>query len=166
MSEHTKEPWHHGTDERQIEGINGNIVCIVSGALLNESTIEDARRIVACVNACAGISTEWLEKNAAMLQSMAEDIQNVSCQLDEAKAQRDELLAEVEEWRAIKAAYLVEYAAMPSHSRPGQYHGHAHDIDGIWDSHNRMFAGCKCAACMMHRAAIISAEPKEASHEL
>ena len=74
------------------------------------------------------------------------------------KAQRDELLAEVEEWRAIKAAYLIEYAAMPSHSRPGQYHGHAHDIDGIWDSDNRMFAGCKCAACMMHRAAIANAE--------
>ena len=74
------------------------------------------------------------------------------------KAQRDELLAEVEEWRAIKAAYLIEYAARPNGFRPGQYRGHAHDIDGIWDRDNGTLAGCKCAACMMHQAAIANAE--------
>lgn len=139
MSEHTKEPWHQGTDGRQIEGINGNIVCIVSGALLNESTIEDARRIVACVNACAGMD------DPADAISML-------------KSQCDELLAEVGEWRAIKSAYLIEYAARPNAFHPGQYHGHAHDIDGIWDRDNGVLAGCKCVACMVHRAAIESAE--------
>ena len=74
------------------------------------------------------------------------------------KAKHDELLAEVEEWRAIKAAYLIEYAARPNGFRPGQYRGHAHDIDGIWDRDNGTLAGCKCAACMMHQAAIANAE--------
>lgn len=74
------------------------------------------------------------------------------------KVQRDELLAEVGEWRAIKAAYLIEYAARPNAFHPGQYHGHAHDIDGIWDRDNGVLAGCKCVACMVHRAAIANAE--------
>ncbi len=74
------------------------------------------------------------------------------------KAQRDELLAEVEEWRAIKAAYLIEYAARPNKLHPRQYHGHAHDLDGIWDRDNGALAGCQCVACMRHRAAIANAE--------
>ena len=76
------------------------------------------------------------------------------------KAERDELLAEVEEWRAIKAAYLIEYAARPNELHPRQYHGHAHDLDGIWDRDNGVLAGCQCVVCMMHRAAIAHAEAR------
>ena len=76
------------------------------------------------------------------------------------KAQRDELLAEVEEWRVIKAAYLIEYAARPNEFQPRQYHGHAHDVDGIWDRDNGALAGCQCVACMVHRAAIANAEKR------
>ena len=51
--------------------------------------IEDARRIVACVNFCAGISTENLEGNEKLLW-LAE-------QCNAVKLQRDELLAALDE---------------------------------------------------------------------
>lgn len=46
---HTPEPW----------GLEKNTT-----HMLKRIPIEDARRIVACINACAGISTEDLEKFA------------------------------------------------------------------------------------------------------
>lgn len=51
----------------------------------------DARRIVACVNACAGIDTEWLENNGAY----AVPVPSLRTLLN----QRDELLA------ALKGLY-------------------------------------------------------------
>ena len=50
---------------------------------------ENARRIVACVNACAGIDTELLEIIADNDKTLAGVIANV-------EKQRDELLAELE----------------------------------------------------------------------
>lgn len=76
MSKHTPEPW---TIECENSGggtnISGDMIpCIAhthevarvnSGAahraLTSEEALANARRIVACVNACAGISTEALE---------------------------------------------------------------------------------------------------------
>lgn len=58
MSEHTPEPW-------QIKRIDGAVICAgdykIAEMWLRERTMPDARRIVACVNACAGISTKDLE---------------------------------------------------------------------------------------------------------
>ena len=146
MSEHTQEPWRLGNTssvvaDEPVIGMNGSdAVEYYGGHLICESVVpSNARRIVACVNACAGMD------DPADAISML-------------KSQRDELLAEVGEWRAIKSAYLIEYAARPNAFHPGQYHGHAHDIDGIWDRDNGVLAGCKCVACMVHRAAIASAE--------
>ena len=60
MSEHTQEPWHivKGIDRRW--RIHSETVSHMAD--LGESGKQDARRIVACVNACEGISTETLEK--------------------------------------------------------------------------------------------------------
>lgn len=57
MSEHTKEPWGIGRNgDNGIEITSNNGMYFVA-----EVTDEDdARRIVACVNACAGISNERL----------------------------------------------------------------------------------------------------------
>ena len=144
MSEHTKEPWRVMGPCAQWETARIFSGARYIGSIGNSDETEsetraNADRIVSCVNACAG------------MEDPATDISAL-------KAQRDELLAEVEEWRAIKAAYLIEYAARPNGFRPGQYRGHAHDIDGIWDRDNGTLAGCKCAACMMHQAAIANAE--------
>ena len=54
MSEHTREPWEQ--NDNRITGHNKTGV-----TLFNDLEPDDARRIVACVNACEGIATETLE---------------------------------------------------------------------------------------------------------
>ncbi len=63
--QHTKTPWqiHEGIDYIDIfydEGPGGKTVYVVHEC--QDIEIEDARRIVACVNACKGLTTEQLEK--------------------------------------------------------------------------------------------------------
>ena len=65
---HTKEPWEAFTEcpgeccwlIRTVEDEEGRSELITSP----ETSEEDARRIVACVNACAGLSNESLEAAA------------------------------------------------------------------------------------------------------
>lgn len=59
MSEYTKEPWHASGYEVQQD--NGSTICNMSGWKNQALTKANARRIVACVNACAGIETHELE---------------------------------------------------------------------------------------------------------
>lgn len=66
MSEHTPEPWRtfkQGDSTGWIVGRvdGGDMFRIPAGY---EDVGADARRIVACVNACAGLSTEALEAGA------------------------------------------------------------------------------------------------------
>jgi hypothetical protein len=71
MAEHTKEPWHVNHDrpddaKSQLSISNGDariIANVVTFARTHglDGGKENARRIVACVNACAGIPTEDLE---------------------------------------------------------------------------------------------------------
>lgn len=59
---HTKEPWVLGKEKRQK---NSPLLMIT----INEATAivttnpDDARRTIACVNRCAGMSTEFLEND-------------------------------------------------------------------------------------------------------
>lgn len=73
---HTKEPW----------GINSTLemVCDASGENI-KSTPQNLRRIVACVNACAGIPTADLER-------VKDEMTPVFELLMQATKQRDELL--------------------------------------------------------------------------
>lgn len=65
MSEHTKEPWRIPDDRQlEIEGEYGDAVARVH-ADGGTHDFHDARRIVACVNACSGIDTEFLERTHA-----------------------------------------------------------------------------------------------------
>lgn len=89
MSEHTKEPWSHfnsGRTNAIYDGGRREIVAWMGFDRSDRSKSEhraNARRIVACVNACAGIPTARLECGAA-------DVLAYSMEL---KQQRDELLA-------------------------------------------------------------------------
>ena len=62
VSEHTREPWTQDGCRvlgQSIHGEpNGKVVAITGVGLTRQA---DSRRIVACVNACAGIPTEELE---------------------------------------------------------------------------------------------------------
>ena len=86
MSEqHTKEPWKVSGTEHIVAG--GNYVVAL------DCKPEDARRIVACVNACAGLSTQCLEETGGGVEHYIAVIK-----------QRDDLLAALEE-AAFRAAH-------------------------------------------------------------
>ena len=93
MSNHTPEPWFVAEKNkvrldcayliRPLDGKNYEY-----GAALAATNQEDARRIVSCVNFCAGVSTENLENNEKLLW-LAEQYNTV-------KSLRDELLTALE----------------------------------------------------------------------
>lgn len=101
MSEnkHTPEPWRAFNNGEGVVGVgtDHSDVCwtrIEEGGWLNsdrtiDTDYENARRIVACVNACAGIDTELLEIIEDNDKTLAGVIANV-------EKQRDELLASLE----------------------------------------------------------------------
>ena len=87
MSKHTPEPWNGkciGIAVHYFESIDAEIT--FTGK--SDEAMANARRIVACVNFCAGVSTENLENNEKLLW-LAE-------QYNTAKNQRDELLETLE----------------------------------------------------------------------
>ena len=105
MSEqHTTEPWAIDPDDRPNMQWNNHIVseanqdiaiCFMAhdGTEDNECGEANARRIVACVNACAGYATEELEQATLDKRHRHEIIAD----LVKSNKQRDELLAALEE---------------------------------------------------------------------
>lgn len=68
MDEHSREPWRVGKHSFIVDNSGANPlssaddVRLYGGYLVAESVfLNDARRIVACVNACEGIPTDELE---------------------------------------------------------------------------------------------------------
>lgn len=63
MSEHTKEPWSQQYDDNGFYEIMGAPQGMIAFTCREGHTDEaNARRIVACINALEGVSTEHLEK--------------------------------------------------------------------------------------------------------
>ena len=95
MSKHTPEPWRVGrpgavvSDTPVPEMGGSDAVEYYGGHLIGESIIEaNARRIVACVNACRGLGTDELEQHGL--------VSAVGTELLELEKQRDELLETLE----------------------------------------------------------------------
>lgn len=88
MSEHTKEPWMAWKDgsDRILFGPSTNYTAGQCFPQEVDSCEANARRIVACVNACAGISTEDLE-----IITYGGETMNIY--FDRINQQRDELVA-------------------------------------------------------------------------
>lgn len=98
-NEHTAEPWREGkaygaivADDRAATiDNNDDAIKHYGGALVAESvTPSNRRRIIACVNACAGIRTEALEELGPIAMAIDSGDQM-------ARHQRDELLTLLEE---------------------------------------------------------------------
>jgi hypothetical protein len=67
MSEHTKEPWQYHTEGNRSFLLDADGYTIAELVKLQPAaTVHDARRIVACVNACSGIDIEYLEGNDSL----------------------------------------------------------------------------------------------------
>ena len=92
MSKHTPEPWRVGrpgtvVSDTPVPGMGGSdAVEYYGGHLIGESITEaNARRIAACVNACAGMRNDELEGGLL--------IGVMQVKIDLLESQRDELLA-------------------------------------------------------------------------
>lgn len=96
---HTPEPWHVGQHEgRYIYDEGGLGIAIVTDS---GRDLPNARRIVACVNACAGIPTEWIENKAAL--PLAELKAEVDAELTALREQVADLRAAL--YRSDRALY-------------------------------------------------------------
>ena len=117
MSEHTKEPWQYTHNNFEISSIyaDGKLVaqCPVDEKVTEETEFAlvnikeaNARRIVACVNACAGWSTLFLESVVTIGSTLQKKSDETVLALHKAEQQRDQL----QEWNerlleALKKSY-------------------------------------------------------------
>jgi len=97
MSNHTPEPWSKNAISPTVYDGNGIAILRCEGRTLIAENEANARRIAACVNACAGVSTEKLEGEASNLREWHEQMRldaiDIAARNLDLKAQRDELLA-------------------------------------------------------------------------
>ena len=83
MTTHTQEPWkQHTWHDGYIDGEDGRTIA-------HAVTTHDAARIVACVNACAGIPT------AALPESVQMSLSSLEARQMQLVSERDELEAEI-----------------------------------------------------------------------
>lgn len=125
MSAHTKEPWSFSNDLNGRVNIfgNGGQQVIFSGAqFINQPN--NVRRIVACVNACRGVSNEDLEMdNAAFIQVFNErsqlrddlataeqDARQKMARISRLEAEREQMLAVLKQAAEINPFGSVENA--------------------------------------------------------
>lgn len=99
MSEHTKEPWDvtAPTDFGVEWGVDAGRwgIAICADAPGDGTSEGNARRIVACVNACAGMTTGEIEQDIAV-GGYSAIVECHQAHIVEVERQRDELLAALE----------------------------------------------------------------------
>lgn len=110
MSEqkHTPEPWSAAHEENEAEwGIDAGKwgVAICADAPGDGTAESNARRIVACVNACAGLDTGLLENIVDLGESLRSRFDSFGRVERELTKQRDDLLAALEECRRAMHNY-------------------------------------------------------------
>ncbi len=97
---HTPEPWRIGSQSKDIIYLQGDEPrgeLGPSGNWIDCNTAANARRIVACVNACAGIETGTLEKlGFGGARKVPPNIRKIEQQRDQLRAVLEGLLGEVE----------------------------------------------------------------------
>lgn len=100
MSEnkHTPGPWHIG----DVDTFGAEIECSENALVAKAEEEYDARRIVACFNACAGIPTD-------MLEAMPSGPASLLPMYARLEKQRDELLSALEKCRKELSAWMRDH---------------------------------------------------------
>jgi len=93
MSEHTPEPWDGKEIPLTAAGLAraGLGIVFTNHPATRDEAEANARRIVDCINACAGVPNDWLES------ALPGSLQNARDERDMYKQQRDKLLAALTE---------------------------------------------------------------------
>lgn len=105
-TEHTPEPWKVSDDENGeciVFADKNNVQGAKGSEFIDCNTSANARRIVACVNACAGVEDPSIYPMAKMLRFA--DEQRAACFALE--KQRDELLVKVAAWEQKAANWMA-----------------------------------------------------------
>jgi hypothetical protein len=116
MNNHTVEPWKLTTESKFVSVVDKNGF-VVLPEMLSIQCLNDFARIVACVNACAGLSTKMLES----IYITGGMTSRFEC-LNDLEQQRDELLVMIVHLRD-------EFSKLP-HSL-GYEITHLPDIDAL-----------------------------------
>jgi len=136
MSKHTQEPW--AATDRAIKRDNGfgygEIIANVPGGntsgpffvQCDEECEANARRIVSCVNACAGMA-------------------DPAAEIAELKRQRDEFVGLME---------LIASEIPFRQGKNGNCPWHGHSEPGIWDDDNGALSGKECGLCKAWNMAV------------
>lgn len=108
MRKHTPEPWFIGRS--RITSLNvccidsdGNEAIVASPNFNFSNHHEIARRIVACVNACAGMETEHLENQSMLGETLLDRFNLLKSEAGKLTKQRDQLLASLKDLLSSKA---------------------------------------------------------------
>lgn len=106
MRKHTPEPWEYSCgaifqERGSVSIAKTHGAELFQGAMTDRDAIserikEDARRIVACVNACAGMETEILENMTILGNTLLDRLDLRKRREAELKSQRDEMLEALE----------------------------------------------------------------------
>lgn len=93
---HTPEPWKLYRNDQSVGDAVGHAVCDVwprgDDKIASEEGKANARRIVACVNACRGLPTDEMEKSG-LASAFGNQMLELEQQRDHIHAKVDELLA-------------------------------------------------------------------------
>lgn len=123
MSNHAHEPWateyrerHDGMYSQEIFDLSGETIAqlawypikLKTGVGTNRE--ENARRIVACVNACAGVSTEYLEHTR--ISAITKFASKADEDWFDIKQERDELLAALETSHTVACVLMSRFSSV------------------------------------------------------
>lgn len=77
-TKHTPEPWSVRGNSTIIDGADGWAVAVAQGAgHSRHQQARDAKHIVACVNACAGVNPDAIQGMREALQTVLENLKNL-----------------------------------------------------------------------------------------
>lgn len=107
MNEHTQGPWRN--EEQSVYGEGDSYI-----GYLEDFSDEDARRVVACVNACSDINIDVLERPAQLgktIQGYFEKRLEMRSEIATLKAQRDDLRIHCDGWekqyRVLESSFFA-----------------------------------------------------------
>jgi len=98
---HTPTPWKVSERDWYVVSNRGHI-CEMMGPFGYDVNKANARRIVACVNACEGIETSWLEKHKLQFTGHAID------EIQKLRAENARILAALKEIEKGEGPYKIE----------------------------------------------------------
>lgn len=144
---HTPEPYKYRSESPFfVLDHAGNIVAdCYTGAIIGDEAKANAARIVACVNACAGIDNETLADMSQYFGKQGRTYYTLVADMREAQAERDNLKKEVQSLKRDKDQALTAYERIKKSMSTNQHDYHAEIMSKVRDL-DRMYVALQQAA--------------------